>query len=441
MTTVPNIAPIGSGVANTYTAVSTFNITVPATTSGSGLFLSISNELSASTTFVSSITGGGTWSQVAVVASGLTALELWYCPGATAAATTVTVNLASSLTGRYCYAEFSGLIASGAFDVSATGSASAQPWSVTNTTAAVANQVELVIETDLTANVGKGGNSATPSGYTKLIGNGATPSNQLEFNYKIRVKATGTETSTLTGSSASSTPNITSILATFQSVANVIQQTHTVATIGTTTTVTVPFAGTTGVIAVDNTSGGASTVTQTGNTWTKIDSSTGTNAAVELWYAKNMSGTSGTTITFGNSVASAYTEIYGLSATAPLDQHVKAAAACGASTTTNAVTGTTGTTSNNPQIALAAVGMVINAKSGTWSLPLNGYVSLANTTSGGNSINLLMNILTSNTTTSTGATLTTTLSTNSYGTVLATFSETAINSVINKNNMLLLGAG
>ena len=57
-----------------------------------------------------------------------------------------------------------------------------------------------------------------------------------------------------------------------------------------------------------------------------------------------------------------------------------------------------------------------------------------NTTGGGIAIDVLYKILTSNTTTSTGVTLSPTFSTNAYGTILGTFQETQSSVVVVDDN-------
>ena len=273
------------------------------------------------------------------------------------------------------YGEFSGILSASPLDVTAVNNSTTMiSWSVVATTAAVANQVELVIECDLTANVGKGGSSNTPTGYTQLGTNGSGSSNKVNFNYKIRVKSVGTESVTVSGSAAS-IPNVSVIVATFKAVPNVIQQTNTVVGASSTTTaVTVPLAGNTGILAVCNASGGASTVTPNCGTPGRKLPDRLAEQMQRLIFGKRLicrRSASGT-ITFGNACVSVYTEIFGLSTTVPLDKSVTANGSCGAGTTTNLVTGTTATTSNNPQIAIAALGCEINGKSGTWSSLVNG---------------------------------------------------------------------
>lgn len=436
--TVPNITVASTPVTSTYTAVSTFNITVPATLSGSGLFLLVSNEASASTSFVSSVSGGCTWSSVTAVASGLTAEELLYCPGSTAGVTTITVNLASSLTGRYVYGEITGLASASALDVSTNGNTTGTSWTLNTTTGTIAQEVEFVLEGDLTANVGFGGNSNLPSGYTLLAGNGSGTSNKLNFNYKIHAGAVGTESASLTGSSQASS-NVTSILATFKAIPNVIQQRAPIATAsGTSITVPASRAANFATLLINNSTTGAGTVTQTNATWTKAVSVSGTSSVTELWTSPNLSSSAGTTVTLGTAATSVYTEWYGIATTSPLDQSVTSNVTCSASTT-NIVTGTTGSTTQAPELAVAGLGTIYNNVSGSTGTFLNSYLSLAQTTAGGSEIAGIYKILSATGTTSTGGTASPTANTNACNSVLATFKQT--NTAATNHYLTLMGTG
>ncbi len=434
MNTVPNCILLNFA-ENSYGANP--SIIIPSTTSGSGAYIAFTNQTDGTTNFITSITGGGTWARVASKAQGSTALELWYLENATASVTTLTVS--TSKGGFYAYAEFSGVLSSGSLDVSTSASTASTSWSLsTGSTSTVANPVELIIEVDCQLNGGKGGASNTPTGYVQAATFG-TGASHIYMNYRIRMASVAAESTTINGSSQATSQVIT-ILATFKLVANVIQQnTHNVVSSGSTSSLSIaaPYPANLQILTVDNISGGASTVTQTNATWTRLQSSA-TNAVTELWYSANASASAGTTITLGNACAAVYSEWFGGSASLTIDKSVTQSGSMSVGTTTNMVTGTTATTSSAPEVAIAAFGGDINQKSGTWSSPLNGYKVVGQTTTGGKSVNCIYNILTTTTTTSTGATLSPTLSTDGYGTVLATFQET---SASEQPSLMITGIG
>lgn len=447
MATAPNIRLLPSNATGTLTAQSTaFTVTPSATTTAGSLgLIQIWNSVSATTPDMTSFTGGGTWTRVANSSNGVTASELWFCPNMSAVSS-VTGNPALAITGGWNFVEFSGILAVSPLDGSAaTANTASASWSFTvGPTSTSTDNNHLVIECDAPQNGGKGGGGTIPSGFTNAQtgGSGATHG---YINYRIRVaSSTQTESATVSGSSASSSA-VTAIICIFRPVATLIQQRQVVSNVGSTTaTVVAPLVNSRILIQVSRaasggTLAGASTITQTGTTYTRVGIIQGTGGTAEEWQSTPCTGSEGTTITFGNSCAYVVSEWVGLSTGTLTDQSATAntAGAAGGGPTT--ITSASITPTNGPQLVLCVLCGYINAKGGTWGATTGGFNSLASFTAGGQSINGTFKVIDTAAASSTSATLVTTLSTNTYPSLIASFFQTPVAS--GTGNLMLLGVG
>lgn len=443
-------------VAATYATSGT--ITVTAMTAGSGVYVGFLNTTDGTTNFVTAMSGGGTWTRQFSKAQGSGAVELWYLENATGGTTSISFTTTKS--GTRGGAEFSGAIASSSADTSGTAGVTGTTQTLTATTSGnITNNCELLITVaGATGTISKGGgvSGAVPSGFTNITNNGSKGGTTFRMDYRIFMGGSGATTSVAQVCTSSSSASFAVGLAAFKFVTTLIQPRD--ARTGTNNFVTLSAAGTTLnlaaapiannllILLASNQSGlggtlnGAGTITQTNQSYTNAGSTQqGTGATAEIQYAV-AAAAGGTTLTFANSIQAHFEEWFGLASSNPLDVQAGSIANCAAGvgpTTCN--TGSV-TTTQAVELAVCLFSCDCPAKGAVWTAPSGGFTTQATYPSKGGSWMVGTQILNSTSTVSSSSQLNTTVATNQYATMLATFGQTP--TVTSSGHRLcLLGAG
>lgn len=169
--------------------VSSFNITIPSTTAGNMLTLSVGTKDAPDE--VTGITGGGTWQRAVTAGTGgvaSQASEIWYCMNCSAGVTSLSVTLAGNTRVVAWYGEFSGLATSAALDVTAATIGSSTTPSPGAITPSQANGLALgmcqFVNTSTTVSSGPTGWTRPTSGNVESAA-GSASGTEMDAAYKI----------------------------------------------------------------------------------------------------------------------------------------------------------------------------------------------------------------------------------------------------------------
>ncbi len=315
---------------------------------------------------------GATWTKVIGSEAAQTDinLEVWKAYNVSGAGTTVTINLASSLTYIVNIFECSGVVSASGIDVVKPGNATSASSPVTKalTTATVAQQVELLLFAEVSTSA-ISSTPAIPSGYTSIYASGGGSGLQMATGYRIRADTVGTEAITASAS-GSPTLNLIAIVFSLKAALNklALRAGSAVSSTGSGATLTLtlaktPLNGNTVFVGTTSltTAGIVTNVTGTNITFTKDVQENSLAPALTIWRGGVKSGASTTITIASNSVETCAcgAEYFGVMYNG-ID-----VSATNTGNSTNPSTGTTGTTAQANELAIGVLADSIHQAPGS----------------------------------------------------------------------------
>lgn len=313
-------------------------------------------------------------------------IEVWVAPGVSGAGTTPTFTFGSSQNYRIIMFEVSGVISTSLLVDVATGntnSSASSPTTAAITTATLSNKVEVLI-CGIVGSSSISVTAGTPTGYTAI----ASPVSAFNASFRIYADTVAAESVT-TSVSGSPTLGIASFViglrcspnkialrnGTTVTTANVTSGTNATGTI-TLTMPKRPIRGNIVYVGTCNTTtiGVTTNVICTGISFTRDEIESSVAPAVTIWRGEVAAVTPSSTITVTSGAVetiAAAGEFFGLR-TGPLDKHTNSSG-----TGTAISTGTTGTTTQADELAIAVLADTTKQNPGSsYTLLFNGVAAV-----------------------------------------------------------------